>query len=56
MLHAALPACEENENLEITFAEDMRLSAMEPEASTTKSTSEPALRARRLVRMSPFST
>jgi hypothetical protein len=34
----------------------MRLSAMEPDASTTKMTSAPALRARRLLRMSTFST
>jgi len=38
------------------LADDMRLSAMEPDASTTKMTSAPALRARRLLRMSTFST
>ena len=39
-----------------TLAEDMRFRAMLPEASTTKMTSAPALRARRLLRMSGFST
>ena len=34
----------------------MRLSAMEPDASTTNMTSAPALRANFLLRMSPFST
>ena len=38
------------------LALDMRLSAMEPEASTTKITRAPALRASRLARMSAFST
>jgi len=34
----------------------MRLRAMEPEASTTKMTSAPALRAMRLLRMSTWET
>lgn len=40
----------------VTFAEDILLSAILPEASTTKMTKAPALRARRLLRMSDFST
>ena len=40
----------------LTFAEDMRFNAMLPEASTTKITSAPALRASRLLLMSGFST
>ena len=42
--------------LTLTFAEDMRFNAMLPEASTTKITRAPALRASRLLRMSGFST
>ena len=40
----------------LTFAEDMRFKAMLPDASTTKITSAPALRASRLLRISGFST
>ena len=40
----------------LTLAEDILLRAMLPEASTTKMTKAPAFRAKRLLRMSDFST
>ena len=39
-----------------TLADAMRLRAILPDASTTKMTNAPALRASRLLRMSTFST
>ena len=42
--------------LRLTFAEDILLRAILPDASTTNMTRAPAFRASRLLRMSDFST